>query len=656
MNFHILTLFPEMVMHGLSESILGRAADAGLVSIEAVNIRDYAENKHKKVDDYPYGGGAGMLMQAQPVYDAWKTVVEKMERNTFQMSAKENLFLPQYRKEKFERIGESDIRNREEKKEMDAEHACVERESAKIQGNRRIRTVYLTPQGAALTQSMAEEFAKEEDLILLCGHYEGIDERVLEEIVTDYVSIGDYVLTGGELAAMVLVDAVARLVPGVLNNEVSAETESFHNDLLEYPQYSRPAEWHGKKVPPVLMSGNQKKIRAWRLAESEKKTKERRPDLYEKYQALQDCKKTLLKKKLLHIDMIDLISRGQAELIFEQGNNICLKDKQTGIYFHTTDNKEIGCQMLEVIKKELQEGYHDCSKLQTSRKVALHYVQEHGWKEDEGKWKSICKSRKNIIVNLKKERMKKNSVLVWHQDFMTESVKEFSGAKDVQTYRHAVYTKKEKVPITGLYRQVAPEKYKDGKKGKLSITELCCINPNGILLNGQQEKKLREDNFTKDFGISATISNRVPQENFACAEHAEKTDHAEKNEIRMEIRKLGMEHFETILRDFSLEDLQKDVIFSIKKGRMFGAFADEKIVGIIGIHPDGSIGMLEVLPEWRGRKIGKALETYVINDLLELGQIPYGKIKGENTAAEQMQEALGLYLSKEMVYQMVWYR
>ena len=208
MNFHILTLFPEMVMNGLHTSIIGRAVAKNLLSIEAINIRDYAFNKHQSVDDYPYGGGAGMLMQAEPVYLAYKAVEEKTEK-------------------------------------------------------KKLRVVYLSPQGDTFTQKMAEELAQEEDLVLLCGHYEGIDERVLEEIVTDYVSIGDYVLTGGELPAMVMVDTISRLVPGVLHNDVSAEFESFQDNLLEYPQYSRPEEWHGKKVPPVLLSGHHANIEKW---------------------------------------------------------------------------------------------------------------------------------------------------------------------------------------------------------------------------------------------------------------------------------------------------------------------------------------------------------------------------------------------------------
>lgn len=229
MNFHILTLFPDMVRDGLHTSILGRAAENGHISMNVVNIRDYTLDKHKKVDDYPYGGGAGMLMQAQPVYDAHKAV-------------------------------------------------CEER-------GKKLRTVYVTPQGSVFNQQMAIDLAKEEDLIILCGHYEGIDERVLEEVVTDYVSIGDYVLTGGELAAMVMVDAISRMVPGVLSNEDSGVTESFYDNLLEYPQYSRPEVWNDKKVPDVLLSGHHKNIEKWRLEQSIKRTKERRPDLYEKYLA-----------------------------------------------------------------------------------------------------------------------------------------------------------------------------------------------------------------------------------------------------------------------------------------------------------------------------------------------------------------------------------
>lgn len=262
MNFHILTLFPEMVMNGLNTSIIGRAVNAGHLSIEAVNIRDYAFNKHQSVDDYPYGGGAGMLMQAEPVYLAHKAVAETIQ---------------------------SRMCDRAQGEVPEESQAAEEGENSPA--GRRLRTVYLSPQGQVFNQKMAEELAQEEDLILLCGHYEGIDERVLEEIVTDYVSIGDYVLTGGELPAMVMVDAISRLVPGVLHNDVSAEFESFQDNLLEYPQYSRPEEWHGKKVPPVLLSGHHANIEKWRREQSIIRTYERRPDLLEKCELTEKEKK-----------------------------------------------------------------------------------------------------------------------------------------------------------------------------------------------------------------------------------------------------------------------------------------------------------------------------------------------------------------------------
>lgn len=217
-----------MVMDGLNTSIIGRAIEAGLLEINAVNIRDYSTNKHMKVDDYPYGGGAGLVMQPEPVYRAYEDLTKDMKRKP--------------------------------------------------------RVVYLTPQGTTFHQEMAKELAKEEELVFLCGHYEGIDERVLEEIVTDYVSIGDYVLTGGELPAMVMIDSISRLVPGVLHNDDSAGDESFENGLLEYPQYTRPPVFLDKEVPEVLLSGHHENIRKWRHEQSVKRTKERRPDLWEAYE------------------------------------------------------------------------------------------------------------------------------------------------------------------------------------------------------------------------------------------------------------------------------------------------------------------------------------------------------------------------------------
>ena len=228
MHYHVLTLFPEMIEQGLHTSIIGRAIAAGTITLSAVNIRDYAGNRYGKVDDYPYGGGAGMVMQAEPVYQACQAVAEKIGRKP--------------------------------------------------------RVIYLTPQGQTFSQAMVEGFAKEEDLVFLCGHYEGIDERVLEEVVTDYVSIGDYVLTGGELPAMVMIDAISRFVPGVLSNEESAQFESFQDNLLEYPQYSRPAVWRGKEVPPILLSGHHANVEIWRRQQSILRTWQRRPELLEEAQ------------------------------------------------------------------------------------------------------------------------------------------------------------------------------------------------------------------------------------------------------------------------------------------------------------------------------------------------------------------------------------
>lgn len=241
MNFHVLTLFPDMIRDGFQTSITGRAVEKGLLSLDTVNIRDFSVNKHNRVDDYPYGGGAGMVMQAEPVYLAYQSIAEKLPKKP--------------------------------------------------------KVLYMSPQGKVFNQRMAEELAQEEEIVFLCGHYEGIDERVLEEIVDEEVSIGDYVLTGGELPALVIMDAVSRLVGGVLHNEDSAEFDSFHDNLLEYPQYSRPEVWRDKAVPPILMSGHHANVEKWRREQSLIRTLERRPDLLENANLTKQDKKFLAKLK-----------------------------------------------------------------------------------------------------------------------------------------------------------------------------------------------------------------------------------------------------------------------------------------------------------------------------------------------------------------------
>lgn len=477
MRFHILTLFPEMVMQGLLTSITGRAVKQNKIAIEATNIRDYTLDKHAKVDDYPYGGGAGMLMQAQPVYDAYRSVADKIP------------------------------------------------EGAKK------RVVYVTPQGTPFTQQMAQDFAACDDLILLCGHYEGIDERVLEEVVTDYVSIGDYVLTGGELASMVIVDAVARLVPDVLNNDQSAETESFHGNLLEYPQYSRPEVWHDKKVPQVLLSGNQKKINEWRLEQSVIRTQERRPDLYAKYEELQECKKCMMRQKLLHIDMIELINRGRARIVYHDADEILLRDIVTGIYFHT---RMSGVPQME--------------------------------------WKLPLKLAKDERIEC----------IVLHQREMVPLMeKDFHLKEDMECLQGA-YTRREKLPVRGLY----------GPDGR------------------------GEDGFA--------------------------------------IRTLTEEFIPFVAEHYSEIGTSEYVSERIHHGAVYGAFYDEKIVGFIANHEEGSIGMLYVLPEYRKRHVAMALETYCMNLAVERGEIPYGQVVLGNEASIRLQEKMGICFAKGTVVWMGW--
>ncbi len=359
MNFHVLTLFPEMIRQGSGTSITGRAMEQGTISVNAIDIRDYTTDKHRKVDDYPYGGGAGMLMQAQPVYDCFQAV-----KGTIPNSSK-------------------------------------------------LRCIYVTPQGRTFTQQDAEEFAREEDLVILCGHYEGIDERVLEEIVTDYISIGDFVLTGGELPAMVMIDAISRLVPGVLHNDLSAEVESFHCNLLEFPQYSRPECWHGKSVPEVLLSGNHKKIEAWRKEQSVQRTKERRPDLYEQYEIEQKCLERLGKDKVLHIDMIEALRRGNGRLLFSNKEGAFLWEKKSDSYLISAVSAQAGKRMLEKV-----------APIVAAKNQVLH-AGEPGQSVDFGK------------------------KAVWvHQAEVRECLREQYGLSVMGTYRQTVYTRNVTLPVT----------------------------------------------------------------------------------------------------------------------------------------------------------------------------------------------------------------
>lgn len=453
MKFHILTLFPEMVLQGLNTSIIGRAVEKNLIAINAVNIRDYTMDKHGKVDDYPYGGGAGMLMQAQPVYDAHKAVTE----------------------------------------------------------GRKVRTVYLTPQGATFTQQMAMELAKEEELVFLCGHYEGIDERVLQEVVTDYVSIGDYVLTGGELPSMVMIDAISRLVPGVLNNDISAETESFHNDLLEYPQYSRPEVWMGKEVPKVLMSGNHNLIQKWRLEQSEERTKERRPDLYEKYQQKMQVVKRLSKKKRNNIHMMESLSRGKSEILYSEGEDLLLYDKNNKIAMLTVKSQDIGKKLLALVPDGV-------------------------------------------------------AYFVASQEFMMQEILERFGFSEHHECKLSCYTKKEALPV----------KHKDIRV--LDVTDLEYITA----------------------------------------------------------------HYKDENEDYIREHLLRKALY--------GAYAEDRLVGFVGAHGDGSGGFLYVEEAYRGRGIGESLEAYCINRQKEAGFIPYGYVIADNRKSLDLQEKLGMYLSDANVW------
>lgn len=470
MNFYVMTLFPEMIEREVQSSILGRAGQNGLLSIEAVNIRDYTKDKHKKVDDYPYGGGAGMLMQAQPVYDCCLAVREK----------------------------------------IDGKRGKGAGEKAKV--------VYLTPQGKTFHQGMAREFAQEEDIIFLCGHYEGIDERVLEEIVTDYVSIGDYILTGGELPALVMIDAIARLVPGVLNNETSADVETFYNGLLEYPQYSRPEQWKEKEVPGILLSGDHKKVAQWRLEQSEMRTKEWRPDLYEKYL----CRKNLIEKlinknKVLYADMWECLQVDKGEILY---------DGEEGAVVWNREDKLV---MMAAFRKEGAEKI-------------LGYMPEH-------------------VEELQ---------VILHQEFLLPLMEKRYRITEKLMCKRVAYNRKNPLPL--------------------------------------------------------------PKE--------------------IEIRQLDISYAKEILGHYHLgtEEYMKERLSS---GCMFGAFVEGKMAGFMGMHTEGSLGMLEVYEEYRRQGIAESLESYMINICLSKGMLPYGDIVIGNEPSFRLQRKLGMKVTKEIFYWVV---
>ena len=463
MRFHVLTLFPEMVEQCLGSSIIGRAIDSKKIELDVVDIRDYsADEKHHKVDDYPYGGGAGMLMQAQPVYDAY---------------------------------------------------LAVSKDCAK-----RPRTIYVTPQGRQFDQDLANELVKEEDLVFICGHYEGIDERVLEEVVTDQISIGDYVLTGGELPAMVMIDAISRLVPGVLHNDFSAETETFHQDLLEYPQYTRPEVWHDKKVPDVLLSGDHKKVLAWRNEKSVEKTKRLRPDLYEKYDRLQGIVARLMKNKRKYIHMIELIRRGRAECLYENDMTIALRDKKSGT---------------------IQLCAEDPDTVET---LLSHPVVAEG--------------------------IRKRQLFVVCQKWILDALLSYDHMKCSKTCYQGCYTLKNAMPVP----------YKNIRNVTMEYLDYCTENYYG----------------ERDY-----VKNRI------------------------------------------------------EAGMLYGAFDKEdstKIMGFMGIHNDGSTGMLFVDPAYRRMGIAESLEGYTLNKLIVEGLTPYGHVYESNMPSFKLQDKMGIIMCNEPMW------
>ncbi|MBR7090614.1 MAG: tRNA (guanosine(37)-N1)-methyltransferase TrmD [Lachnospiraceae bacterium] len=286
MIYKVLTLFPEMIRSVMETGIIGRAINEGALGLETFNIRDYSDNKRAQIGDYPYGGGAGQVIQAEPVYRAYLDAIGLLPGDKGKKNAPVSVALPE----------------------------------------KRPRCIYLSPQGKRFDQRMARELACEDELIFLCGHYEGIDERVLEEVVTDYISSGDYILTGGELPALTVMDAVSRLIPGVLGNDESPEVETFYRDLLEYPQYSRPEIWHDKAVPYVLTTGNHADIENWRLERSIERTRAGRPDLYLVYRSKEELIGRMKQARVQNIPAIEALLYDDTDILYAGVSYYLLQD------------------------------------------------------------------------------------------------------------------------------------------------------------------------------------------------------------------------------------------------------------------------------------------------------------------------------------------
>ncbi len=452
MKFTVLTLFPEFVENALNTSILGKAAQKGLLSFDVVNIRDFSADKNKRVDDYTYGGGAGMLMQAQPVYDAYLSCIFG---------------------------GDSSPKP---------------------------RTIYVSPKGKPFTQTDAVSFSSEEEIVFICGHYEGIDERALEKIGAEYYSIGDYVLTGGELPALVMIDTIARLCPGVLGNNESSEIESFHKDLLEYPQYTRPETWEGMKVPEVLLTGNPKDVNAWRLEKSVEITKSIRPDLYKKYEKRCEILDKLLKDKRNNIQMIEQLRRGTGEIISEKP--LLIADHRAKVAFLEYD-----------------------AVLSPDELKAL-----------------LPDSMRSVVVGEK----------------CLESVEGDSGFEPSCRIVNCVYTEK-------THRRV----------------------------------------------------------------------------INKDIRPLDMNACDYVCSHYELggPEYAKE---RIEAGAMYGIYDNGELAGFIGMHDEGSIGMLFIDEKHRGKGYAQDLESFMFNRALERGETPYGQVFTDNTASLSLQDKVGVYAGDKL--------